>query len=139
MVEHVDERVQLALLVQRCAISAHRGRHARLAEVGGEPVVLAGVPSRQRAQPASASSARTATCDRAEDRGSEGLDLPKRVLNTLARSGVLEMAGVADQHPPRPRRLAEEPLPAEHPEQLADPLCPRQCLSHRVARRTYSR
>ncbi len=31
------------------------------------------------------------------------------------------MAGIADEYPPRPRRLAEEPLPARHPEELADP------------------
>src|SRR5690242_3234245 len=43
------------------------------------------------------------------------------------------MTGVAGQYPARSRRLPEEPLPAEHPEKLADPPRARQCARHRVA------
>ena len=135
MVEQVQERVQIPLLGQAlCDLRQHRWRQARLAEVGGEPIVLSGVvvapacPARQRLVQRGGRPA-----DRAEDRRRQELGLPERVLNALARSGVLEMAGIADEDPPRPRRLAEEPFPAQRPEELAGPPCVRQHVSHRGA------
>ena len=111
MVEQVQERIQLAPLVQTPGdLRQHRRRQARLAEVDGEPVVLGGVaiaparPARERLVQRG-----RRIVDGAEDRRGQKFDLPERVLDALAWSGVLELAGVAGQDPPRPGRLAEEP------------------------------
>lgn len=54
----------------------------------------------------------------------KALGLPEGVGDALAGRGVLEVAGVADQAPAGPCRLAEVPLEARHHDRLADAPAP---------------
>src|SRR5438477_363415 len=55
------------------------------------------------------------------DRRRERVDLAERVADPASGGGVLVMARVANEHPPRAGRVAEEPRPAHGADYLAYP------------------
>ena len=81
----------------------HEWCRAGRTHVVGEPVHLPGVPVAPRPPVVQRLVGGACAAECLLDRGRQLDGLPERVGDPLARGGVLEVAGVADQHPARDR------------------------------------